>query len=179
MAENGFDFLRHQHRTIDTMMTTISGAPAADRGPMFDSLRELLAVHETAEEIIVRPLTRSALDDGAQVADARFAEENEAKQVLSDLEKLEPSSDEFRVKFDAFASDVRKHADNEEKYEFALVEEKQDEDALKRLGTALQAVEKVAPTHPHPSAGSTTANVVLGPFASIVDRVRDAIKQAS
>jgi len=179
MAENGLEFLRHQHRTVETMMTAISGAPASDRGAMFDSLRELLAVHETAEELILRPLTRKTLDNGDEVADARFAEENEAKQVLADLEKLDPSTDEFRVKFDAFAVDVRKHAQNEETYEFAAIEQTQDETALSRLGSALEAAEKVAPTHPHPSAGSTTANVVLGPFASIVDRVRDAIKKAS
>lgn len=179
MADNGFDFLRHQHRTIETMMTAISGAPANERETMFDSLRELLAVHETAEELILRPLTRTAIDAGSDVADARFAEENDAKVVLSDLEKLDPSTDDFRVKFDAFAIDVRKHARNEEEKEFAPVEASQDESSLKRLATALEAAEKVAPTHPHPSAASTTANVVLGPFASMIDRVRDAMKKAS
>jgi hypothetical protein len=42
----------------------------------------------------------------------------------------------------------------------------------------LDLVEKVAPTHPHPRAKSTTSNVVLGPFASIMDRARDAISSA-
>jgi hemerythrin superfamily protein len=179
VADNGFDFLRQQHRTIESMLSAVSSAPAAERGAKFDSLRELLAVHETAEEIIVRPLTRSALDDGDAVADARFSEENEAKQVLSDLEKLDPATDEFKVKFDAFAADVREHAKHEEETEFAPVEQSQDADALSKLATALKAAEKVAPTHPHPSASSTTANVVLGPFASMVDRIRDALKKAS
>ncbi|MBV9870855.1 MAG: hemerythrin domain-containing protein [Frankiaceae bacterium] len=179
MSQNGIDFLRDQHRTVETLLDAVSSASPTERGAKFDELRELLAVHETAEELILRPLTRAAIDNGNEIADARFAEENEAKQVLADLEKLDASTGEFLTKFESFAIDVRKHAQNEETYEFAQVEESQDEAALGKLGTALAAAEKAAPTHPHPSAKTTTANLVLGPFASIVDRVRDAIKQAS
>jgi hypothetical protein len=35
------------------------------------------------------------------------------------------------------------------------------------------------PTHPHPAAaGSPTAQWTFGPFASLVDRARDAVKNA-
>jgi hemerythrin superfamily protein len=179
MTDNGIEFLRRQHRKIEAMLQGVSGAPAAERQEKFDELRELLAVHETAEELILRPMTRIAMDKGDEIADARFAEENEAKVVLSELEKLDASTDEFKTQFDAFAIDVKKHAQNEETYEFNPVEQSQDASSLAKLGAALEAVEKVAPTHPHPSAKNTTTTLLLGPFAAIVDRVRDAIKQAS
>jgi hypothetical protein len=36
----------------------------------------------------------------------------------------------------------------------------------------------MAPTHAHPAAaGSTTAQVLTGPFASMIDRVRDALSR--
>ncbi len=44
------------------------------------------------------------------------------------------------------------------------------------MGSRVKAAEKVAPTHPHPSAaGSPVAQYVLGPFASLLDRSRDAL----
>jgi hypothetical protein len=173
---NGIEFLRSQHRQIEGLLSAVSGSVGDERATHFDELRELLAVHETAEELILRPLTRSAVDNGGEIADARFAEENEAKKTLAGLEKLDPAAEEFRTEFDAFAADVRQHAQNEETYEFGLVEQHLGPDGLSRLATALETAEKAAPTHPHPSARSTAANVVLGPFASMVDRVRDAMQ---
>jgi len=47
------------------------------------------------------------------------------------------------------------------------------------MGKTLQMAEKTAPTHPHPTAaGSTAAQVTLGPFASLVDHARDALSKA-
>ena len=51
-----------------------------------------------------------------------------------------------------------------------------DEDECRNLGSRLQAVEKMALTHPHPTAaGSTTAVALTGPFAAMVDRVKVAL----
>src|SRR5581483_9099599 len=108
--------------------------PAESRQETFDQLRELLAVHETAEELILRPITRKDVPGGGEIADARIAEENEAKQVLPELEKLDVSSSEFVTQFAAFAGEVKKHANNEETYEFPLVRENEDEDALQTMG---------------------------------------------
>jgi hypothetical protein len=47
------------------------------------------------------------------------------------------------------------------------------------MGKVLRAAEKTAPTHPHPStAGSPIAQWMVGPWASVIDRARDAIKAA-
>jgi hypothetical protein len=61
----------------------------------FDQLRELLAVHEAGEELILRAITRHHVPGGNQVADARMAEEHEAKETLAALEKLDVNSPEF------------------------------------------------------------------------------------
>ncbi|HVY10109.1 MAG TPA: hemerythrin domain-containing protein [Mycobacteriales bacterium] len=178
MGHDAIEFLLTQHREVEKLIEEIKKSPAENRGALFDELRESLAVHETAEELILRPATRSAGEQGKAVAEARMAEENEAKQALADLEKLDPASDAFMTDFGAFAADVLEHATNEEQQEFPLVRAEKDENALEKMATAMDLVEKVAPTHPHPSAKSTTSNVVLGPFASIMDRARDAISSA-
>jgi hemerythrin superfamily protein len=178
MGQDAIDFLLEQHRQVEKLIDQIKTASADARGALFDELREMLAVHETAEELVLRPVTRATGEDGKRVAGERMAEENEAKQVLADLEKLDPASEAFLTEFGAFASDVLEHATNEEQQEFPLVRRENDADRLAKLGSAMATVEKVAPTHPHPSAKSTAANAVLGPFASVMDRTRDLISAA-
>lgn len=179
MAQNGIDFLIAQHQQVTQLIEAVRTGPAEGRQESFDRLREMLAVHETAEELILRPITRSEVPDGDVVADARMGEENEAKKVLADLEKMDASSQEFLTAFSSFADDVLKHAHNEETYEFPQVRDHQDAEALAKMGDRLEKAESVAPTHPHPSAKTTTANLVMGPFAAMVDKVRDAMSGAS
>jgi hypothetical protein len=40
---------------------------------------------------------------------------------------------------------------------------------------AVHAAEAMAPTRPHPGVESAKLNFVVGPFASMLDRARDAI----
>jgi iron-sulfur cluster repair protein YtfE (RIC family) len=175
MSENGIDFLLSQHERIEHLLGAVQSAPADSRQDTFDELRELLAVHETAEELILRPVTRGQGTEGEQIADARFAEENKSKEVLAELEKLDVTSEEFLRQFESFAADVKEHAHNEETLEFPLVRKSEDEAALQQMGDRLQKAEKAAPTHPHPSAKTTAANVVLGPFAALLDKARDLL----
>src|SRR5947209_19751603 len=94
-------FLRRQHQEIRTLLDSVLSSTGEARQRAFDDVRELLARHETAEEMVVRPLTRKA-PQGEQVADGRMAEENEAKQVLADREKLDVDSTEFTTTFTQF-----------------------------------------------------------------------------
>jgi hemerythrin superfamily protein len=150
---------------------------AKSRQTKFDTLRELLARHETAEEMILRPMTRN-IDEGKHIAEARMDEENESKVVLAKLEKLDIASVEFARTFEQFAGAVLTHAQAEENQEFPLLRRHLDEEQLERAEKLLLTAEKTAPTHPHPSARTTAANYVAGPFAAMVDRARDAISKA-
>jgi hypothetical protein len=51
-----------------------------------------------------------------------------------------------------------------------------DEGQLEVMVRRLRTAEKLVPAHPHPvTAGSPTAQWTVGPVASIIDRVRDAV----
>ena len=44
----------------------------------------------------------------------------------------------------------------------------------RKMGERLLRAEKIAPTHPHPTAaGSTLAQVTAGPFAAMLDKAKD------
>src|SRR3954447_1942650 len=148
------------------------------RQEAFDILRELLARHETAEEMIVRPLTRD-IAGGEAVASARMDEENESKDVLAQLEKLDIASVEFARTFETFAQAVLAHAQSEEAYEFPLLRSGLDADKLQSAEKAPLMPEKTAPTPPPPSARSTAMNYVAGPVAALPDRARDAISKVT
>ena len=114
MAQNGIDFLLDQHRQIQRLLDAVQEGTPQARQQSFDALRELLVVHETAEELILRPATRKEVEGGSAIADARMAEENEAKETLAKLEKLKAGEPEFDELFASFAGDVLTHASNEE-----------------------------------------------------------------
>jgi hemerythrin superfamily protein len=166
--------LLEQHAAVRDLFAEIQKAPADQRQEPFDRLRALLAVHETAEELVLRPQAEdSAWKD---VATARNQEESEANEVLASLEDMDTASEGFLAKLTEFEKSVDEHAEAEESQEFPRVLEALDEEERRKLGSRLQAVEKMAPTHPHPSAaGSTTAQALTGPFAAMMDRVKDAL----
>jgi hemerythrin superfamily protein len=166
--------LLEQHARIRELFADVTTAEGDHKSQAFDELRALLAVHETAEEMVLRP--RADGQEWKQVADDRNQEEREANQVLADLERLDPQSDAFLTQLKTFEQAVDAHAEAEESQEFPRVLATLDTEERRKLGDRLRSVQKLAPTHPHPSvAGSPVGQALTGPFASMVDRVRDAI----
>lgn len=53
---------------------------------------DLMAVHETAEEMVVYPALRAEGDDGHRVVESRMAEKDEAKKVPADLGDRRPAA---------------------------------------------------------------------------------------
>jgi hemerythrin superfamily protein len=169
--------LLEQHQRIEDLLDDVAQAEGDERQDLFDELRALLAVHETAEELVLRPVTADVA--GIEVANARNAEEREANKVLKTLEAVDASSDDFMPAFETLRAAVLEHAKAEESEEFPAILEKCDEDQRRGMGTLLKAAEAVAPTRAHPSAaGSPVRQAALGPMASVVDRTRDAIRAA-
>jgi hypothetical protein len=46
------------------------------------------------------------------------------------------------------------------------------------MAAAVRAAEAIAPTRPHPGIESAKENFAVGPFASMLDRARDALESA-
>jgi hemerythrin superfamily protein len=173
------DYLVDQHETIRQLFVETLDAPDADaQRESFTRLRTLLAVHETAEEMMVHPRVRRKVEGGAEVVEARLAEEHQAKQALSDLEDLEFNTADFAKALVHLQRAVLEHAEAEEAHEFPLLKEQLDADELQQLTVAVRAAEAIAPTHPHPGVESAFANFAVGPFASVLDRARDALRKA-
>ncbi len=170
------EVLKAQHNQIKALFAAVESSSGEARQQEFDHLRALLAVHETAEEEVLRPVTRSAVTNGEAVADSRIEEENEAKEVLAKLEKMGVDDSKFLSEFLEFKKSVLEHATHEETEEFPGVQDAKTHDELVQMAKRIKMAERMAPTHPHPSAKSTEANYLMGPFAAMLDRVRDEMK---
>ena len=170
-------YLKAQHEQVKLMFQDVIGAEGEERARAFYSLRRMLAVHETAEEEIIHPVARKELDDGKAIVDARLAEERQAKTTLAELESLDVDSDEFDLKLIDLQAAVLAHAQSEEEMEFARLGAILDAGKLDRMRRAAEFAEMVAPTRPHKGVESAAANLLVGPFASMVDRARDAISR--
>ncbi|MFJ9914268.1 hemerythrin domain-containing protein [Actinacidiphila glaucinigra] len=167
--------LLQQHAHIRDLFSNVKKTRGDERQQWFDKLRATLAVHETAEEMILRPVAKRTA--GEAEVEARNLEEKFASETLAELETMDVDSAEFDTKFAYFERAVIKHAEREEQQEFPAVLAGCDQDQLRTMGYHLQSVLSMAPTHPHPKvAGSTTAQWVMGPFASLLDRVKDAVE---
>jgi hemerythrin superfamily protein len=170
-------FLKAQHNLIEDMFDQVLHAsdPQAREKP-FVQLRQLLAVHETAEEMVVHPRVRREVDAVDSIVNARLEEEHEAKELLSRIEKIDITSQQFIDELTKLRDAVLDHALHEEKYEFPRLEQQLDADELKRLTSAVRAAEAIAPTRPHAGVESPMLNFAVGPFASMIDRARDLIQ---
>jgi hemerythrin superfamily protein len=168
------DRLLAQHQHIRSLFAEVADSSGDVKQRKFEELRRFLAVHETAEELITHPRVRMA---GANdVVDARLEEETEGKKLLAAMDGMDVSAPDFDVRLAALRTAVLDHAEAEEREEFPLLREAADDRQLRVMALAMQAVEAIAPTHPHPSVGSSmTTNLMAGPLASVVDRTRDAV----
>ncbi|ODQ88144.1 hemerythrin domain-containing protein [Mycolicibacterium holsaticum] len=169
-------FLTDQHNLIkDLFEEVLSASDDKARETAFVELRQLLAVHETAEEMVVHPRARHEIADGNAIVDARLKEEHDAKEQLSALENMDIGSKEFLDALLRFRDDVLHHAEQEEHQEFNKLGRELDADDLERMVKAVQAAQAIAPTRPHAGVESATANFAVGPFVSMLDRARDVI----
>ena len=84
---------------------------------------------------------------------------------------------EFETKLRALERDVLAHAEHEENEELPGLAAKLDKEKLVRMRKAVQLAESFAPTRPHAGIESAAANFLVGPFASMMDRARDALSK--
>ncbi|MET8142580.1 hemerythrin domain-containing protein [Sphaerisporangium sp. NPDC005288] len=170
--------LIRQHAEIRDMFDEVEQATDETRAEAFQDLVRLLAVHETAEEEVVHPYARRALDGGDAIVDERLREENEAKQLLTLMEERGTDDPSFPSHLQKLRIAVEEHARAEERYEFAQLVRETNSAERRAMALGVKAAEALAPTHPHPGVESATKNVLVGTPTAMFDRVRDVVRQA-
>jgi len=183
---NAFDFLASDHAEVKHLLTQLEmgamrqGVFTAEQQAQRKELAEQLVIeesrHEAIEEMHFWPAVREHLPNGDELADTAIAQEEEGKEILDKLDKLDAGTPEFEKLLADFARAGRAHIDYEEiqawpGLRIALTKEQADE-----LGSKLEAAKKTAPTRPHPrTPASPMAQRATGPVAAAADKARDKI----
>lgn len=168
-------FLTEQHRHIRSLFDEVGRASGERRADSFVALRRLLAVHETAEELVVHPRARWRLPDGDPVSTPRLQEEERIKQMVVALEKFAVDGEQFQAGLTRLREAVLEHAEAEEREEFSRLQEVLGEGELSRMRTAARIAQALAPTRAHPNTIFAAENVAVGGFTALLDRFRDLI----
>ena len=83
------DLLSQDHEEAKRLLGKITAAPGA-REDLFWELVPELVRHEVAEEVVVYPTIRSDAPDGDAEVRPRLKEQQQAEEMLSSMEKLDP-----------------------------------------------------------------------------------------
>lgn len=176
---NVIQLLTNDHREVDDLFEATARTDGTGSiKDLTDKIVHELSVHAAVEEQFVYPFLRAKVDNGDDMADESIDEHKQAKRLLSDLESQQPGSTEHRQTLSQLIAAVRHHVEEEENEMFPALRQAADDDTLERLGSVVEKAKGMVPTHPHPLVpGTATAQLVAGPWATIVDKTRDLVSR--
>jgi hemerythrin superfamily protein len=176
---NGIDLIRQDHRTVDQLFQRFEStepAQAERRRELVEVIIRELSIHAAIEETVLYPEIREAVPGGKELVEEGLEEHQDAKETLNELDGMVGEDPQLEAKVRSLIGDVRHHVEEEEGEILPKLESALSSDRLQDLGARLERAKESAPTRPHPLAPSTPpANLVTGPAAGLVDRVRDVV----
>ena len=175
-----FDVLAEDHIEVKRMLAELeSGASAGgDSAAARKKLAERLVIeeskHEAVEEMYFWPAVREKVKGGDELADKAIGQEDEGKQVLAKIDKLEADDPEFDNLVGTFIKDGREHIEFEETQVWPALRAMLSKEESEQLAAKIADGKKTAPTRPHPHTPAAPGVLkTAGPAAAAADRVRD------
>ena len=183
---DAFEVLRTDHAEVEQMLAVLENTPGqtAGAGQTVLAARQEVAQrlvidssrHEAAEEQYFWPVVRERLADGGDLANQAIAQEQEAKEALARLDKLEATDAEFDHLLDAIIPAARRHIEFEETRVWPVLRQELSAVEARELGDKLEKAKEHGPTRPHPHApASPEVLKTAGPAVAAVDKLRDAV----
>ena len=182
---NVFKVLANDHEQVKLMLMEFEAGPTAATGASENELalrkkmaEELIiseSKHEAVEEMYFWPAVRERIPGGDRLADKAIGQEQEAKEVLTKLDKLDADNPEFESLLRKFITAAREHIAFEEAQVWPALRSALTEPEAVEMGDKITEGRKTAPTRPHPHTPPKPGVLkAAGPAAAIVDRARDA-----
>jgi Hemerythrin HHE cation binding domain len=180
-----FDVLGRDHVEVKGMLSELEAGPTAAAGASDNhlALRKKVAQdliiaeskHEALEEMYFWPAVRDKLPDGGRLADTATEQEQEGKEMLAQLDKLNADQPEFEQLVAKFIEAGREHISYEETQVWPLLRTALTEQEADSIGNKIEQGKKTAPTRPHPNTPASPGVLkTAGPAVAAADRARDA-----
>ena len=182
---NAFEVLANDHEQVKQMLAEFEKGPTAATGANENDLllrkkmAETLIIeeskHEAVEEMYFWPAVRDRVPDGDKLAGEATSQEQEAKEVLTELDRLEPQQPDFEQLLSTFIKAARDHIAFEESQAWPPLRSALTEAEAVELGEKITQAKKAAPTRPHPHTPPSPGVLkAAGPAVAAMDRARDA-----
>jgi len=183
---DAFEVLKADHEKVELVLDALADGPSASTGANQEQLAsrkkltEQLIIdesgHEAVEEQHFWPTVRERLANGDQLAYRAIGQEQEAKQVLAKLDKMEASDADFDKLLSEFTSAAREHVAFEETKVWPGLRATLTSAEASELGDRLLKAKESAPTRPHPRTPASPGVLkTAGPVVSAADKLRDTV----
>jgi hemerythrin superfamily protein len=165
------------HRTVDELFKRFektTDRAVKTRAELVEKMLRELSIHASVEEQLFYPRVRAA---GEKIQDEvleGLEEHHVIKQLLAEIEKMQPEAGRFEAKVTVLIENVRHHVKEEEGEMFPRVRKAMDAEELVELGEGLLALKRLAPTRPHPNAPDEPPANLANLGVAGMDRARDA-----
>ena len=171
------ELLEHDHREVEQMFAEFEQTTdKQEKEALRDKIIIELVRHSEAEEQAVYPVVRRVIDNGDAIVEHEIDEHSDAERVMKELDGMSADDPQFGVLMQQLKGMITEHVQEEENDVFPQFRSRVGADELDKLGTTVQALKKIVPTHPHPMAPDHPPfNALLGPGAGLVDRLRDLL----
>jgi Hemerythrin HHE cation binding domain len=180
-----FTVLAQDHQEVQAMLAELEKGPTRATGASEDQLAlrkrmtETLIIeeskHEALEEMYFWPAVREHHSAGDTLADEATTQEQEAKHVLAELDKLDASDTRFEELLSEFTGAAREHIAFEENEVWPGLRSVLSAEVSGELGTKIAEGKKTAPTRPHPHTPALPSVLkTAGTAVAAADKARDA-----
>jgi hemerythrin-like domain-containing protein len=171
------DVLEHDHREVEEMFVEFENAASAeDKRAIADKIIIELVRHSEAEEQAVYPMMAKKIEGGKELVETEIDEHSKAEKIMKDLDGLDANDPALGVLMGQLKAAILQHIQEEEGEAFPKFRQVTSDEEREKLGTVVQGLKKVLPTHPHPMAPDHPPfNALLSPGAALVDRARDLL----
>lgn len=142
--------LANDHRAVEAMFKNLvpgpssgtgssSGTPDIQRGTVVQQIIEELSIHTEIEEEHLYPAIREHVPDGDDLADHAEEEHAQVREMLEQLEGMDPNSSEADELLQELRQNVEEHVQDAEAPDglFAKLRSALDSDRLSELGSQL------------------------------------------
>ena len=143
---DAFQLLSKDHQAVNEVFEKIGRAgktAGKTRHQLFEKLRQELEIHTQIEEKIFYPEMKKHAGTKDLVGHA-LEEHDEVKQMLRDLAKLDPQSEEWTDMMLELKEAVQEHVEEEESKMFPAARRELDEARLQELGKRMQEMKQKA-----------------------------------
>lgn len=176
---DGTKVLEQDHREVEKLFDQFEQATGdtGEKGEIAKKIIRELSIHAAIEEEVFYPEVEAAVPNAEDLVGHSLEEHQEVKELLSELDSMDPGDPGFHQKMEKVISDVKEHVEEEEGEMFPKLREAISANELLEIGEKLEKAKGRAPTRPHPMApNEPPGNKVMGTAAAALDRARDKIE---